>query len=118
MTQLALVLAPPERAPSATVAARKRRDRGMARAADHAGAEWARRAEGYLREFIALGNRGPFLCEDVRAFAEAHGCPTPPTGRAWGPVMQQAKRDGIVAFHDYAPANSSNGSPKVRWIAP
>jgi len=94
-----------------------RRDLGIERGAANAGSVWQRRALGYVREFIALGNRGPFLCEDVRAFAEAAGLPNPPTKRAWGAVMRDARQAGLIRNVGYAPANSSNRSPKVSWLA-
>ncbi len=94
-----------------------RRDDGIARAAANAGRAWQERALGYVREFIACGNRGPFLCEDVRAFAEARGIAEPPTRRAWGAVMQAAAAGGIVRSAGTMRARSSNGSHKVAWVA-
>lgn len=97
--------------------AEDRRDLGIARAERHAGHDWQERAIGYLLEWIATGNRGPFMCEDVRAFAERRGLESPPTKRAWGGVMRAAKDRCIVQAIGYAPANSSNRSPKVQWTA-
>lgn len=92
------------------------RDVGMARVERSAGTEWQRLALGYLSEYVAR-HLSPFLAEDVREWAEARGLPAPPNEKAWGPVMQAARRAGIVWPCGYAPARSSNGAPKVRWEA-
>lgn len=96
--------------------ARARRDDGIQRAGDHAGNEWKDRARGYVLEFLA-GNPEPFLAEDLREFAEVRGLFAPPDGRAWGAVIQSAARDGLIRKVGYAPAKSSNLSPKVQWSA-
>ena len=93
-----------------------RRDRGILRAIDHAGADWQRGARGYLLEYLAT-HQGPFLAEDVREFAEARHFAHPPDGRAWGWVTRSAARDGLIVKVGYAPAKSSNLSPKVQWRA-
>lgn len=98
-------------------AAEARRDAGIARSAANAGPEWQERAVGYVREFVALGNRGPFLCEHVREFAERSGLPVPPSRTAWGAVMRRAAAAGVVCARGYAPANSSNRGPKSQWFA-
>lgn len=90
------------------------RDVGMARAERGAGSDWQRLALGYLREYVALDG-APFMAEDFRVFAEAHGLAPPANSKAYGPLMMQAARLGIVRACGYAPAASSNGSPKVRW---
>lgn len=100
-------------------AAEARRDAGIARSSDNAGAEWRERAIGYVREWVARGNRGAFLCEDVRSFAESRGFEAPPTKKAWGAVVQRAARENIIrrAPCQYLLANSSNRSPKCAWEA-
>lgn len=95
---------------------RARRDDGIQRAADHAGDQWRRGARGYLLEFLS-SQPGPFLAEDARAFAESRGFAHPPDGRAWGVVFQSAARAGLIVKIGYAPAKSSNLSPKVQWRA-
>lgn len=97
--------------------ARARRDEGMQRAADHANAvesEWTGQALGHLIAF-ATEVRRPFLIEEARAWAESHGCPNPPTPKAWGPVTKNAERKGRIAKCGSAPANSSNRSLKHLW---
>lgn len=99
--------------------ARARRDDGITRAIDHAEAArqgWKKRAHGYLLEFLTTRRLGDtFLAEDVRQFAA--GLDAPPDGRAWGWVFQDASRRGFIVKAGYAPAKSSNLSPKVLWAA-
>ncbi len=94
--------------------ARARRDDGIQRSGDHAGDNWRRGARGYLLEYLASRD-GPFMAEDVREFAEARGFQRPPDGRAWGVVFQSAAREHLIVKVGYAPARSSNLSPKVQW---
>lgn len=86
-------------------------------AADHAdrkSAEWTKRAVA-LFSVYARNSIGPFLAEEARQYAESHGLAEPPDGRAWGHVVQSAKRAGVVVSCGFAGAKSSNGSPKVLW---
>lgn len=94
---------------------RARRDDGIQRAGDHAGAEWKRRATGYLLEYLATCRRvgDDFMAEHVRDFAA--GLDEPPDRRAWGAVFQNAARKGLIVKAGYGPAKSSNLSPKVIW---
>jgi len=104
--------------PSREELARQRRDTGMHRAADHAERvypDWQDRAVGYVRLHATVHTQ--FMAETVRAVAEADGLTLPPDGRAWGAVMRRAQREGIIRADGYAPANSSNRSPKVRWAS-
>ena len=96
--------------------AEARRDTGMQQAVDHADSvsfQWSERAYGHVFDFCQ--HRRPFLTEDARAFAEARGFSQPPDGRAWGAVMKRAFANGLVKKVGYAPARSSNLSPKVLW---
>ena len=94
--------------------ARARRDDGIERAGDHAGERWKRLARGFLLEFLS-SHRERFLAENVREFAEIRGLEAPPDGRAWGAVIQSAARERLIRKVGYAPARSSNLSPKVQW---
>lgn len=97
--------------------ARARRDAGMQQAASHANeveTEWTGQALGLLIAFAKTVGR-PFLVEEAREWAEQHGCPRPPTARAWGPVVKTAERKGRIAKTGAAPANSSNRSLKHLW---
>lgn len=96
-----------------------RRDDGITRAVDHAetvAQGWKHRARGYLLEYLAT-HSGTFLAEVVREFAEGRGMDYPPDGRAWGAVFQSAARESLIVKAGYAPARSSNLSPKVLWRA-
>ena len=97
----------------------ERKQAGMQQAADHANAvesEWTGQALGMLTAFAAEVGR-PFLIEEARAWAEQHGCPLPPTSKAWGPVAKNAERKGRIRKCGAAPANSSNRSLKHLWRA-
>jgi hypothetical protein len=93
--------------------AKLRAEVGMTRAATKAervSDGWNERALEAVRQF-ALEHE-TFLAEDVRKL-----CPTPAgaDGRAWGAVIQAAKRNGWIRAGGAASALSSNGSLKVLW---
>lgn len=93
-------------------AAEERRDDGIARAKEHAPAGFHSGALAAVREF-ARTHSEPFLCEQVRAsmpFVDVDG-------RAFGAVMQEARRKGWIQKHGFAAAASSNLSPKVQWVS-
>ena len=97
--------------------ARRRRDSGITRATDHAEAEtpgWNDIAFDFL-EACAKVRAAPFLAEDVIEMAKAAHLPPPPDGRAWGGVFRRAARQGVIQKAGYAPAKTSNCSPKVLW---
>lgn len=97
-------------------AAAARRDDGIQRAIQHAGERWRRLANGYVKEYLATLRVGDdFLGEHVRSFAAGRGLESPPDGRAWGQVMRDGAREGLIEKVGYAPAKSSNLSPKVLW---
>lgn len=57
---------------------------------------------------------GCFTIEMIREWAEIGGLPKPSDARAWGHVARRAVALGIIERipNAYAPAASSNGSPK------
>lgn len=100
-------------------AAKARRDAGMASALDHAESDepgWGDHCLALLRQFACL-QAEPFTCEQFRAWAYTRGLATPAEERAFGPVTQKAIRGGYIARVGYAPAASSNGSPKPLYLA-
>jgi hypothetical protein len=52
--------------------------------------------KGFLRTRIT-----PFLCEDVRLYAEENGMQKAPSARAWGGVILQAKKAGLIQHFGY-----------------
>jgi hypothetical protein len=101
-------------------AAAAKRDLGIDRAIDGALSDdplWADWAYLGLVYFLA-DQRQPFLTEQVREFCEREKCVDPPANaRAWGHIMRSAMRNGLIEKIGYAPARSSNLSPKVLWKA-
>jgi hypothetical protein len=82
--------------------------------ADRELGEWSKQAYAYLMQFARL-HHNPFLVEDVRAYAEKKGLTPPPDGRAWGHIVQTARRAKQITSCGFGIAKSSNGSPKVLW---
>lgn len=98
-------------------AATQARDLGIQRSAEHANAvesEWTGQALGMLTAFARQAG-APFLIEEVRAWAEKQGLPPPPDARSWGAVARRAAAKKRIAKVGFAPAASSNCSPKVQW---
>lgn len=98
-------------------AARRARDAGIARVAESSEEltpGWQDRALDLLRRY-AHAQVTPFLGEEFRLWAHAHGLEEPHDGRAFGPVFQRAVRLGVIERAGYAPAASSNCSPKPTW---
>ena len=54
-----------------------------------------------------------FLIEEARAWAEAHGFPTPPDKRAWGAVPGTLVAAKLLEAAGYGRA--ADGSPKTIW---
>ena len=108
-----------------------RRDVGIERAvnrADRACPFWSDEAYEHLLDFcmllklpeakeFGLSHRTSFLAETVRDFAEKRGLVPPPDERSWGAVMRRAARNNLIRRIGYAPARSSNLSPKCLWVA-
>lgn len=103
-----------------TSEAAARRDEGMTLAVDKANRDapgWSDEAFLAVKRFCASMYSGKlFLTEDVRAWAERGGYVSRPDNeRAWGAVMRRAAANGLIKKVGYAPARSSNLSPKVQW---
>lgn len=110
-TQLELL---PVSAPLRMARARRRADTGIARSAQRAercAPGWMDLAIEALRRY-ALSAAKPFTVEAARAHFAAALTP-PPDERAWGAVTRIARQRGVIEHTgSYAPADSSNGSPK------
>jgi hypothetical protein len=76
--------------------------------------DWTLKAVALFAEYAAKA-QSPFLTEEARVFAESHGLPSPPDGRAWGHIAKRCQRDGKIISAGFGAAKSSNGSPKVLW---
>lgn len=57
-----------------------------------------------------------FLTEEFRS-SLPRGFPQPHDGRAWGTIVQDAKRAKLIKRVGYRCARSSNLSPKPEWEA-
>lgn len=99
---------------------KRRRDDGIRRAQDHAEADcpdWTEIAACYVADYaIRIAQGQPFLMEDARE-ASVGRVPPPDEPRAWGAVGPYAARKNWIVKVAYAPARSSNGSPKWTWRA-
>ena len=99
--------------------ARKRRDRGLERALTHAeniALGWNIAADAALAKYLETIGAGTFLAEQFVAWAR-RVVGSPPDPRAWGGPIQRAARAGRIVRVGYAPAASSNCSPKALWRA-
>lgn len=104
----------PTQLPIDFFAARDRRMEGMRSSAQHAEDEapgWCIRAFRLMQQF-AEREPMPWMVEQFRVWAEKQGLDLPPDSRAFGGVTQRAIRRGVIVKVGYAPAASSNGSPK------
>ena len=71
---------------------------------------WSLRA---LSALLDTGKRlGTFTIEDLRESCQVD---SPTDQRAWGGVINYASRHKLIRRVGYAPARSSNGSPKPVW---
>lgn len=99
--------------------AQERADAGIESSGAHADRVedgWRYQALALLTAFANEVGR-PFVVEEARAYAEQRGLPDPPDARAYGSVVRLARAKGRIKRVGYAPAASSNGSPKCQWIA-
>lgn len=106
---------------TARAEAERRRDTGMARATDRADREkhkWSAKAMHALHLYCVQHPGTKFLGEQVREWAELGKLvPVPPDERSWGSIFRSAAADGLLKRVGYAPAKSSNLSPKCLWRA-
>lgn len=101
-------------------AARARRDAGMHASEAHADATvpgWSDQAFALLCRY-ASEQPAPWTCEAFRWWAAANGLADPPDSRAFGGITQRAIRRQVIERVGYAPAASSNGSPKPLYARP
>ena len=103
-------------------ASENRRDLGILRAQNKAhsecGEEWTAHAATFIYHYASEVAKGqPFLLEDAREIAHRppYNVPEQSNARAWGGAIQYAARKGWIKKSGYAPARSSNLSPKCLW---
>lgn len=111
-----LAPAPVRRSPSQAELAR---DLGILRSgskADRAVPGWQAKALYCLERYLTQVPAGhEFLAEEFVKYASAAGLEAPPDGRAYGTVMQQAARKGLIGKWGYKLALTSNMTPKCLW---
>lgn len=92
-------------------------DLSIMRVCLNAGGEWRDAATKALQRFLLdLPSGKHFMTEDVREQVEPV-IGLPHDGRAWGQIIRGAARAGWIRRVGYAPARSSNLSPKPLWQA-
>jgi hypothetical protein len=99
--------------------AERRRNLGQQRAEAHAEAEhdgWKHEALLALAQYLGQRGQTPFLAENLREWSIAQGVTQPPEPRAWGALIQSAKRRGLIRACGTERAATSNLSPKVLWV--
>ncbi len=98
--------------------AKNRRERGIVSSilhADDTAKDWADRAFGHLCMFAGSQSQ-PWTVEQFREYAAEHGLDMPEELRAFGGVTLRALHRKIITRVGYAPAHSSNGSPKPLYL--
>lgn len=96
------------------------RDIGMKQALDHANQindNWSKEAYRYLTVFLRY-NSGEFMTENFRAYCEKYNLPTPPSLRAYGSIMVQAQRNGLIKSLGYSSVKNpkAHSTPATIWI--
>ncbi len=99
---------------------RKWRDVGIKQAmetAETASLGWCERARNHLRYYMNV-HGGAFMCEDVRRWAIANGCPKPPSLRAWGGIMTGALKAGEIKKVGYSQVTNprAHRANAVMWM--
>lgn len=86
--------------------------RGMTDAVDHAERDhsgWTAIAAGYLDRFAMSHALRDYLAEEIAPWAAEHGCPAPPDQRAWGAIVKDASKRGIIEQTGLAAKNKLSG---------
>lgn len=89
---------------------------GAKQAADHADAvhgDWSERAYQLLKRYPGR----KFMAEEVAKWAYGQGLPKPPTGRAWGAVINRAKKEKIIRHigYDRVSNEKAHSTPASVW---
>lgn len=103
--------------PSKTAVKRDKAIQQVVDRADELDPNWSERAYGALTLYCRFFRTVEFIAEDARGWAESRGLISAPhDSRAWGAVMKRAAKNMLIRKVGYAPAKSSNLSPKVQWV--
>lgn len=99
--------------------AERLRDEGITRSLNTATLHdwsWNLVASEALIEYVST-HSGPFMIEDVREWARK--VPVPPSNRAWGAVVLQAARNGLIKKVGYGVTMNprSHRTPATMWMA-
>ena len=105
-------------------AARMERDAAMKVATDHADhvlPEWSTKAFNSVVAY-ASQHKLPFVCDELRTWAEGNGCPVPTKGQAWGSVMARAARERVIQKlgyreHIFSDRSNTHMKPVTLWVA-
>lgn len=92
------------------------RDQGINRAVNHVEritADWKKKALQIVKDYP----RTEFKTEDVRGFAYRIGLPEPLSERAWGAIINKAKKLGIIEFVRFEAVNNpkAHRTPASVW---
>ena len=104
--------------------ARAVRDGAMKMAVDHADRvypSWSQEAKSWVEKYTST-HKDPFVCDELREWAEPLGCPVPVTGQAWGSVMAMACKSGLITKNGYRTCifptrKTTHTKPVTEWVA-
>jgi len=94
------------------------RDAGIDAATAHCEAvvaDWSEQARFYLACYIDNNRTAPFTAEDAREWAERCGFVIA-SKRAWGGIIQGAKRRGEIVKVGMRATKASNGSERATYV--
>lgn len=91
---------------------------GIARAIESAENEnegWVKLAYDFLVKYSRTHKE--FMCEDVREASEGI-VPVPPSSRAWGGIIRQARKSGLIVKKGYRAVKNpkAHSTPATLWI--
>ena len=89
---------------------------GAKRALEHAEAVEPEWPEVAFDALVRVYQASPEVSMTIEQARQASGLDSPADQRAWGGVVQRMSRRKIIKRAGYAPAKSSNGSPKPLWV--
>lgn len=76
--------------------------------------DWIKQASPAFNTYTKRATK-PFTIEEARTSVQKR-IPAPPEQRWWGEIAQNFIKRGLIKAVGYAPARSSNGSPKPVYV--